>query len=133
MRGLPSAAPPTFPQQHLMSLTARETWSRLLERARHELPEQPLKPGLDPPEPLSLDGNTIYVGAPDQFAADWNESKHADYLASLAPIAIGHPMSVVFKVTEERKARPQMDLFVAPPAQRPTPAQGGVTISPPLS
>jgi chromosomal replication initiator protein len=56
------------------------------------------------------------VGSPDQFAADWNESKHAELLTSLAPIALGHPLSVVFRVHEERRTRNQMDLFVAPPA-----------------
>src|SRR3954469_9992874 len=98
-----------------MTLTPRETWARLLDRARQELPEQTFRTWLEPTEALSLDGNMISVGAPDQFAADWNQSKHAELLASLAPIALGHPIAVFFKVTEERKARPQMDLFVAPP------------------
>src|SRR5881275_1548541 len=98
-----------------MTLTAHEAWSRLLDRARQELPEQTFKTWLEPTEPLAVEGTTIYVGAPDQFAADWNESKHAALLASLAPIALGHPMTIVFKVQEERKTRPQMDLFVAPP------------------
>src|SRR5262245_51397731 len=118
-----------------MTLTAHEAWSRLLDRARQELPEQTFKTWLEPTEALSLDGQTIYVGAPDQFAADWNESKHADLLAGLAPVALGHPISVVFKVTEERKTRPQMDFFVAPPAQRTggPPGQNGGINSPPLS
>ncbi|HEY4129959.1 MAG TPA: chromosomal replication initiator protein DnaA [Gemmatimonadaceae bacterium] len=120
-----------------MTLTADEAWSRLLDRARQELPEQTYKTWLEPTEALSLDegAGTIFVGAPDQFAADWNDSKHADLLASFAPIALGHPLSVVFKVTEERKTRPQMDLFVAPPPQRPQPksGHGGNTNSPPLS
>ena len=117
-----------------MTLTARETWSRLLERARLELPEQTFRTWLEPTEPLSLDGNTIFVGAPDQFAADWNESKHADLLSSLAPVALGHPIHVVFKVQEERRARPQMDLFVAPPAQqRPAQLQDRSISTPPLS
>jgi chromosomal replication initiator protein len=101
-----------------MTLTARETWSRLLDRARQDLPEQTFRTWLEPTEALSLDDGTIVVGAPDQFAADWNESKHADLLATYAPVALGHPMRVVFKVHEERKTRSQMDLFVAPP---PTP------------
>jgi len=100
-----------------MTLTARETWTRLLDRARLELSDQTFKTWLEPTEPLALEGETIYIGAPDQFAADWNESKHADLLAALAPVAVGHPIRVVFRVTEERKTRPQMDLFVAPPAQ----------------
>jgi chromosomal replication initiator protein len=117
-----------------MTLTAHEAWSRLLDRARQELPEQTYKTWLEPTEALSLDGTTIYVGAPDQFAADWNESKHAELLASLAPIALGHPLSVVFRVTEERKTRAQMDLFVAPPPQKiQMQGQNGATTSPPLS
>jgi chromosomal replication initiator protein len=117
-----------------MTLTAHEAWSRLLDRARQELPEQTFKTWLEPTEALSIDESTIYVGAPDQFAADWNESKHADMIAAMAPIALGHPLAVVFKVTEERRARPQMDMFIAPPAQRQrTPGQTSGIISPPLS
>ena len=98
-----------------MTLSATEVWTRILDRARHELPEQTFRTWLEPTEPLALEGDTIIVGSPDQFAADWNESKHAQLLASLAPIALGHPLSVVFRVHEERKTRNQMDLFVAPP------------------
>jgi chromosomal replication initiator protein len=96
-------------------LSATEVWTRLLDRARLELPEQTFRTWLEPTEPLALEGSTIVVGSPDQFAADWNESKHAPLLTSLAPIALGHPLSVVFRVHEERKTRNQMDLFVAPP------------------
>ena len=99
-----------------MSLTAREIWSRLLDRARQELPEQTFRTWLEPTEPLAIEGDTLFVGAPDQFAVDWNESKHAELLSTYAPIALGHPIHITFKVNEERKARPQMDFFVAPPA-----------------
>ncbi len=97
------------------SLSAREIWSRLLDRARLELPEQTFKTWLEPTEPLTVDGDTLFIGTPDQFAADWNEQKHAELLASLAPVALGHPIAVVFRVNEEQRTRPQMDLFVAPP------------------
>jgi chromosomal replication initiator protein len=106
-----------------MTLSATEVWTRLLDRARLELPEQTFRTWLEPTEPLALEGDAIIVGSPDQFAADWNESKHAELLASLAPVALGHPLSVVFRVHEERKTRNQMDLFVAPPATQPAPPQ----------
>ncbi|HEX5580878.1 MAG TPA: chromosomal replication initiator protein DnaA [Gemmatimonadaceae bacterium] len=102
-----------------MSLSAPEIWTRLLDRARQEIPEQTFRTWLEPTEALALEGDTIVVGAPDQFAADWNESKHADLLAGYAPVALGHPLRVVFRVHEERKARPQMDFFVAPPPVAP--------------
>jgi chromosomal replication initiator protein len=107
-----------------LSLTAAEVWSRLLERARQALPEQQFRTWLEPTEAIRLEEGvsngeaatpTLVVSAPDQFAADWNESKHAHLLASYAPVAIGQPIAVVFRVSEERKTRPQMDLFVSPP------------------
>ena len=101
-----------------MTLSATEVWSRLLERARQDIPEQTFRTWLEPTEPLTLDDKMIIVGAPDQFAAEWNDSKHSELLSSYAPVALGYPLQVVFRVHEERKTRPQMDLFVAPPASQ---------------
>ncbi len=98
-----------------MSLTASEVWKRLLDRARNDIPEQTFRTWLEPTEALSFDGNVISIGVPDQFAADWNESKHAELFSTYGPIALGHPIRVIFKVNEERKKRSQMDFFVAPP------------------
>lgn len=108
----------------------------MLERARQELPEQTFKTWLEPTEPLRIEGDKLLVGAPDRFAAEWNESKHAELLRSLAPIALGQPMSVVFQVNEERRKRPQMDLFVAEapkPGLTDAEAQQRAANTPPLS
>ena len=107
-----------------MSLSASEIWTRLLDRARQDLPEQTFRTWLEPTEALEVEGSTIVVGAPDQFAADWNDSKHSHLLAGYAPVALGHPMQVVFRVHEERRARAQIDMFVAPPPEPPRPAAG---------
>jgi chromosomal replication initiator protein len=98
-----------------MSLSAAEVWDRLLDRARQELSETTFRTWLEPTEALALDGNTIVVGAPDQFAADWNDSKHSQLLSSYGPVALGHPIVVQFRVHEDRKRRPQMDFLVEPP------------------
>ena len=119
-----------------MNLTPQEAWTRLLDRARQELPEQTFRTWLEPTEPLKLEGDKLFVGAPDRFAAEWNESKHAELLRSIAPVALGQPMSVVFQVHEERKRRPQMDLFVseAPKAGHDdVSAQSRASSTPPLS
>ncbi|MEO8908974.1 MAG: chromosomal replication initiator protein DnaA [Gemmatimonadaceae bacterium] len=117
-----------------MSLSPAEVWNRLLDRARQELPDQTFQAWLEPTEALSIEGDTLFVGAPDQFTADWNDSKHADLLSSFSPIVLGHPMNVVFRVHEERKKRSQMDFFVAPPAMVTKPASTQNNIStPPLS
>jgi chromosomal replication initiator protein len=117
-----------------MSLSPAEVWKLLLDRARQELPFQTFQAWLAPTEALSVEGGTIFVGSPDQFTADWNESKHSQLLSSYAPIVLGHPLNVVFKVNEERKKRSQMDFFVSPPptAGKVMSQQNGST-SPPLS
>ena len=117
-----------------MSLSPSEVWKRLLDRARQHLPDQTFQAWLEPTEALSIEESTIFVGAPDQFTADWNDSKHADLLSSFAPIVLGYPLTVVFRVNEERKKRSQMDFFVSPPQPliKPLSAQNG-TSSPPLS
>jgi chromosomal replication initiator protein len=97
-----------------MSLAPSDIWARLLDQARRQLPEQVVRTWLEPSEALKVEGTTLFVGVPDRFAADWNESKHGDLLASLAPVALGHPLNIVFRVQDEQKTRPQMDFFVAP-------------------
>jgi len=117
-----------------MSLSPAEVWKRLLDRARQELPDQTFQAWLEPTEALSIEGSTIFVGAPDQFTADWNDSKHAELLSSYAPIVLGYPLTVAFRVNEERKKRSQMDFFVSPPptSAKLLPPHNG-TSSPPLS
>jgi chromosomal replication initiator protein len=97
-----------------MEQSAKEAWKRLLDEARRELPEATVRTWLEPAEPIALDDGRLILGAPDQFAVEWNESKHAALLARAAERVLGRPTTVVFRVTEDRQQRPQMDFFVAP-------------------
>ena len=86
-----------------MELSAKDAWNRLLEEARRELPDATVRTWLEPAEAIALDDGRLVLGAPDQFAVEWNESKHADLFTSYGPIALGHPIQVIFRVNEERK------------------------------
>ncbi len=97
-----------------MELSAKETWARLLDEARLELPEATMRTWLEPAEPVALDDGCLIVSAPDQFAVEWNESKHSQLLSRLASRTFGTPLDIVFRVQAERTERPQMDFFVAP-------------------
>src|SRR5437879_8739378 len=97
-----------------MEQSVNEAWKRLLDEARRELPEATVRTWLEPSEPIALDEGRLIIGAPDQFAAEWNESKHASLLARAAERVLGRPTTVVFRVQEDRQRRPQMDFFVAP-------------------
>ena len=102
-----------------MQLSAKEAWKRILDEAHRELPDQTIRTWLEPDGADRAREGRLIVGAPDQFAVEWNETKHA-----LAPGAagraglLGQPTSIVFRVHEDRQKRPQMDFFVAPPARR---------------
>jgi len=96
-----------------MEQSAKEAWKRLLDEARRELPDSIVRTWLEPAEPIALDDGRLIVGAPDQFAVEWNESKHSGLLARAAERVLGQPTTVVFKVQDERQHRPQMDFFVA--------------------
>src|SRR5882757_4238712 len=100
-----------------MEQSVNEAWKRLLDEARRELPEATVRTWLEPSEPIALDDGRLILGAPDQFAAEWNESKHAGLLARVAERVLGRPTTVVFRVQEDRQRRPQMDFFVSPPAR----------------
>jgi chromosomal replication initiator protein len=97
-----------------MEQSAKEAWKRLLEEARRELPEATVRTWLEPAVPLALEDGRLVLGAPDQFAAEWNDTKHAPMLARAAERVFGQPTPVVFRVLEDRQQRPQMDFFVAP-------------------
>src|SRR6266498_891558 len=97
-----------------MEQSVNEAWKRLLDEARRELPEATVRTWLEPSEPIALDDGRLILGAPDQFAAEWNESKHASLLARVAERVLGRPTTIVFRVQEDRQRRPQMDFFVAP-------------------
>ena len=78
------------------------------------MPDATVRTWLEPAEAIAFEEGRLVVGAPDQFAVEWNASKHAGLLSKLAADKLGRPLDVVFRVQDERAQRPQMDFFVAP-------------------
>jgi chromosomal replication initiator protein len=111
-----------------MQLSPKEAWKRILDEAQRELPADIIRNWLEPTEAIALDEGQLIIGAPDQFAAEWNETKHAPILTRLAEPVVGRPTAVVFRVQEERQRRPQMDFFVTPTASA-VPAAGATNPS----
>ena len=111
-----------------MEQSAKETWKLLLDQARQRLPEQTVRTWLEPVEAIGLEDGKLVLGAPDQFAAEWNESKHAALLSELSGRVTARALTVTFRVGDDQARRPQMDFFVPPPAPAggPAPGSGGV-------
>ena len=111
----PNNIPTVFRTTISMQLSLKEAWTRILDDVRKEVPEKDFKAWFEPAKPVALDGDRLVLGVPDEFAVQWNEAKHTGLVARHAERALGHPVAIVFRVDEERLARPQMDFFVAPP------------------
>src|SRR2546426_4518821 len=106
--------------QSRMEQSTKEAWKRLLDEARRELPDATVRTWLEPPVPIALDDGRLIVGAPDQFAVEWNESKHATVLARAAERVFGRPTAVVVRGPGGRQQPAPMGFFLAapPPATR---------------
>src|SRR2546426_3714838 len=122
MRGVVSGRPcwTSHLRHSSMEQSTKEAWKRLLDEARRELPDATVRTWLEPAVPIALDDGRLIVGAPDQFAVEWNESKHATVLARAAERVFGRPTAVGFRGQEDRPQRPPKDFFLAAPA----PAEG---------
>src|SRR5918995_614206 len=70
-----------------MQLSAKDAWKRILDEAHRELPDHTIRTWLEPTEAIALDEGRLIIGAPDQFAVEWNETKHATILSKLAAAA----------------------------------------------
>lgn len=91
---------------------AAEKWERLITFARRRLTDHAFHTLTASSTPSSYISGVLTVLVPDYFTAKWNEEKFGSELASCAPQALGHPLSVQFEVQEDRPQRVQMDLFV---------------------
>src|SRR5437764_12406225 len=118
-----------------MQLSAKDAWKRILDEAHRELPDHTIRTWLEPTEAIALDEGRLIVGVPDQFAVEWNETKHSPLLSRLAESVVGKPTTVVFRIHEDQQKRPQMDFFVGPvsPPATPAPAPTGNPSTQPLN
>lgn len=91
---------------------ATEKWERLVTFARRRLSEHSFHSLTASSTPIAYSNDVLTLLVPDHFTARWNEEKFGGELASYAPQALGHPLSVKFQVQEDRAQRVQMDLFV---------------------
>jgi chromosomal replication initiator protein len=89
-----------------MQLSLKEAWTRILDDARREIPEKDFKAWVEPAKPVALESDRLILGVPDEFAVQWNEAKNSGLFARLAERALGRPVSVIFRVDEDRVQAP---------------------------
>ena len=120
-----------------MELTAAEAWSRILERARAQLPEQIYRSWLEQTEPLALSQDQLAIATHNEFAVEWIEKQYGNLLTQAAERLFGRPFTIAVHhqpregtgVRTVKRVEPRVEPPVAPPAgapSRPAPAPGTV-------
>src|SRR5690606_7105552 len=120
-----------------MELTAAEAWSRILERARAQLPEQIYRSWLEQTEPVALSQDQLAIATRNEFAVSWIEKQYGNLLTQAAERLFGRPFTIAVhhQPLEEggvgTAKRPAVRI-TSPPApaagaaSRPAPAPGTV-------
>jgi chromosomal replication initiator protein len=123
-----------------MELTAAEAWSRILERARPELPEHTFRIWLEATQPLALSQDLLAVAAGSDFAAEWIEDKYGALLSDVARQVFGRPLTISFQhqpresgVTRRVPQPPQEARSAPVDVTTAAPGQQGGTIGAPLN
>jgi chromosomal replication initiator protein len=111
-----------------MELTAAEAWSRILERARPELPEHTFRIWLEATQPLALSQDLLAVAAGSDFAAEWIEDKYGALLSDVARQVFGRALTISFQYQAPETGEPRR---VAQPPQESRSAPVEVTTSAP--
>ncbi len=80
-----------------MELTAAEAWSRILESARAQLPEQSYQTWLASTMAVGLSNEVLAIGAASAFAVEWIEAKYGELLTGLARNLFGNGFELSFE------------------------------------
>jgi chromosomal replication initiator protein len=92
-----------------------------------------LKPSFDAwlknTEPLGLDGNTLVVAVPNQFAKDWVESRYSPLLRQTLRLVTGRDLHLNFRIPDDGEPLPAAP---SPPGRSSPPAwsQNGKSLNP---
>jgi len=97
-----------------MELTASDLWSRVLESARTELPEQSFKTWVGGCSPVGLTDEELLLEAPSEFHAQWVEDKYGPLLSRTVERVLGRPIRLSFRSPPEVRDRSFPSVEVTP-------------------
>ncbi len=115
-----------------MELTAAEVWTRILESARAQLPEQTYRTWLARTEPVALSQDMLAVATDDEFAAEWIGDKYGGLLGDVAEHLFGRRITIQFhhRPPSEDAARQARARVLPPTPAPPLPHVGQRTPAP---
>ncbi len=106
-----------------MELTAAEAWSRIVERAKAQLPDPTFRIWLSQTEPMALSDDELLIAVGSEFHAEWIEDKYGELLSQVAERVFGRPLAVVVRPVRSAAgdATPLARALSTPTTQPPAP------------
>lgn len=101
--------PPRPPLQKL--------WQETLAKLETELSKPSFETWLSSTCLLNMDGNTLVIGVPNEFAKDWLESRYAPLIRSAVQTVFNQPMNLRFIIGTQKEAKPKIE--TSPPVSLP--------------
>ncbi|OLN34032.1 chromosomal replication initiator protein DnaA [Desulfosporosinus metallidurans] len=73
-------------------------WQETLEKLKNELSQPSYETWLSSTRLLQIDGDTLVISVPNEFAKDWLESRYAPLIRSSVQSVLGHSVSLRFVI-----------------------------------
>ncbi|KJS47617.1 MAG: chromosomal replication initiation protein, partial [Peptococcaceae bacterium BRH_c23] len=102
-------------------------WQETLAKLKNELSKPSFETWLSSTRLLHIEGDTLIISVPNDFAKDWLESRYASLIRSSVQSVLGHSVSLRFIIPSpevsyaEDKVVPKQDSFVIPKPSDPLP------------
>jgi len=78
------------------SISPQLLWQETLEKLKNELSKPSFETWLSSTRLLHIDGDTLIISVPNEFAKDWLESRYAPLIRSSVQSVLGHSVSLRF-------------------------------------
>ena len=95
---------------------ARDAWSRVLGRARAELPDTTVVMWFSDVRPLDLSEDVLTLSVPSPLVRERLQHNHLSLIEEAVADAVGRPIKIVLDVDEELRASSQAQGATPPPA-----------------
>lgn len=98
-------------------------WQETLEKLKNELSKPSFETWLSSTRLLTIDGDTLVISVPNEFAKDWLESRYAPMIRSSVQSVLGHSVNLRFILSAAENIHSEdttLDLPIPPVIPKPS-------------
>ncbi|MGC7871669.1 chromosomal replication initiator protein DnaA [Desulfosporosinus sp. SYSU MS00001] len=97
-----------------LPITPHLLWQETLEKLKNELTRPSFETWLSSTQLIEIDGDTLVISVPNDFAKDWLESRYASLIRSSVQSILGHSVSLRFVIPSPEDSLKRDPVLEAP-------------------